>query len=336
MRKGLQDFDLKGKTPVDHITNSVRVQPAFIPCRSKDCGDFPYSTAFFRMNRDTLFSLLLSSGLLCAASTDVFALDSFPNYWRAEFYHNHSSQQTDIAFRMLDDAFFSGSESVLDIGCGDGRVSANLSARVLEGHVTGIDISKGMIHFASHNHGPGLFPNLSFSQCDILDADFFEEFDFICSFSVLHWIRDHEALLAKIFHALRPDGRILFSMPVSCPLLFEVIQEVCNHEVWEPYFSGYTYPRKYFTAEEYASLLNNQGFSGVHVESFTHDQAFANKRDLIDWYRAFSPLLLQIPKDKKEAFLEDLVNVYVEKIPVEKNGRIVLSCETLRIEACKQ
>ena len=48
MRKGPQDFDSQGKTPNDHITNSVRVHSVFIPCGLKDCGDFPWSTAFFR------------------------------------------------------------------------------------------------------------------------------------------------------------------------------------------------------------------------------------------------------------------------------------------------
>ena len=51
MRKGFQDFDSQGKTPDDHITKWVRVHPVFIPCGSKDCEDFPWSTAFFRFNR---------------------------------------------------------------------------------------------------------------------------------------------------------------------------------------------------------------------------------------------------------------------------------------------
>ena len=57
-----------------------------------------------------------------------------------------------------------GSERVLDVGCGNGKVTAEIAARVPEGSVVGVDSSAEMIGSARHQFGPEVRPNLRFGN----------------------------------------------------------------------------------------------------------------------------------------------------------------------------
>lgn len=62
-----------------------------------------------------------------------------------------------------------GNDKILDIGCGDGRASAELAMLVPNGSVLGIDISYSMIRFAEKNYASG---NLQFQQQNVLDLKY--------------------------------------------------------------------------------------------------------------------------------------------------------------------
>ena len=68
--------------------------------------------------------------------------------WNAADYARHSSGQFQWAQELLDKLCLQGNETVLDIGCGAGRVSAELAVRVSQGRVVGIDLAPGMIQLA--------------------------------------------------------------------------------------------------------------------------------------------------------------------------------------------
>jgi trans-aconitate 2-methyltransferase len=97
-------------------------------------------------------------------------------------YEKHSNRQWVWALHALDRYPWQGTERVLDIGCGDGKISAFISEKQTRGPVIGLDISEAMIHFASNAFGPDQFPNLVFQQGDITSLPFHGQFDLITSF----------------------------------------------------------------------------------------------------------------------------------------------------------
>ena len=72
---------------------------------------------------------------------------------------------------------------VLDIGCGDGKITAKLDARVPWGKVLGIDLSSEIVNFASGKYPPEICTNLAFGPGDTNKLDFNEQFDL---WSLLH------------------------------------------------------------------------------------------------------------------------------------------------------
>ena len=87
--------------------------------------------------------------------------------WNASEYNRQSSLQAALAEEQLGRLTLEGSERVLDVGCGDGKITAEIAARVPRGSVLGVDPSENMIAFAARHFGPATHPNLRFEVADV-------------------------------------------------------------------------------------------------------------------------------------------------------------------------
>src|SRR5688500_11727061 len=109
--------------------------------------------------------------------------------WNASDYARISTLQQVMAEEQLRLLKLEGSERILDVGCGDGKITAAIAARVPHGSVVGVDPSGDMIAFASKHF---TCANLRFEVADARHLPFRGEFDLIVSFNALHWVRDQE------------------------------------------------------------------------------------------------------------------------------------------------
>src|SRR4029434_2068260 len=86
--------------------------------------------------------------------------------WNAAEYSQRSGLQQAMAEEVLALLELEGSERVLDVGCGDGKITVEIAARVPRGTVVGVDASRDMITFAASHFGPIVRPNLRFEVAD--------------------------------------------------------------------------------------------------------------------------------------------------------------------------
>jgi trans-aconitate methyltransferase len=264
------------------------------------------------------------------------ALDQYPTAEKAAFYNHHSQQQGSVAYEALKKMEFQGTEQVLDIGCGSGKITANISGRVGKGSVVGLDLSEGMVAFAQKTYQP-FYPNLSFVRGNIQTFNFASKFDLIFSSSSLHWILDHEALLAQIHDLLRDEGLILFTIPCTPSTeIAAVFSDVISQEPWQTYLKDYYHPRRKFTSEEYILLLKQAAFKEVEVTQVPLTYYFETKREFANWFAAFSPMLLYIPEELHESFLISVAERYLRTFPLDKEGRVIFKQNELIIKAQKQ
>src|SRR5262245_41037332 len=108
--------------------------------------------------------------------------------WQASDYNRLSALQLAMADEQLGRLHLAGNERVLDVGCGDGKITAQIAARVPAGSVLGVDPSPDMIAFASQHFGAPAVPNLLFELADARRLAYRDEFDLIVSFNALHWV----------------------------------------------------------------------------------------------------------------------------------------------------
>jgi trans-aconitate 2-methyltransferase len=127
--------------------------------------------------------------------------------WDADAYHRVSGPQVAMSEAVMDRLELGGDETVLDAGCGSGRVTRLLLERVPRGRVIAVDADAQMVARAR--------AELAGTAADVRQADLAhlrlrdgEQVDAVFSNAVFHWIDDHDALFAALATALRPGGRI--------------------------------------------------------------------------------------------------------------------------------
>jgi trans-aconitate 2-methyltransferase len=123
--------------------------------------------------------------------------------WDAGTYDRSSEPQQAWASEVL--ARLDGiaqDATVLDVGCGTGRVTEALLALVPRGRVLAFDASADMVALARSRLG-----DRAEVWCqDALDLDLDEPVDAILSTATLHWVTDHDRLWGRLAQALRPGG----------------------------------------------------------------------------------------------------------------------------------
>jgi trans-aconitate 2-methyltransferase len=215
--------------------------------------------------------------------------------WNATDYARHSSLQQAMADEQLSRLTLAGAERILDVGCGDGKVTAAIAGRVPGGTVLGVDPSRDMIAFASSHFGPPAQANLRFEAADARRLPYREQFDLIVSFNALHWVREQGLALGAIRAALKPGGKALLRLVPEGrrKSLEDVIEDVRHGTDWTGHFADFQRPYAHFTPEEYRALAEQQGLRvlGLQVEDRSWDfqtrAAFAAfcRATFVEWTR---------------------------------------------------
>jgi len=123
--------------------------------------------------------------------------------WDGAAYDRLSTQMERLGREVMDRLELAGDETVLDAGCGSGRLTELLIERVPAGHVIGVDASPSMIDAAHDRLGAGADPRVA--DLVALDLDG-EKVDVVFSTATFHWVRNHDALFANLAAVLRPGG----------------------------------------------------------------------------------------------------------------------------------
>lgn len=261
------------------------------------------------------------------------------NYkWDAAFYANNSTAQLTWAKELLQKLNLKGNERLLDIGCGDGKITAEIAASLSNGTVTGIDSSSEMISFAKKNFPEDKHKNLSFALMDVCNINFKNEFDVIFSNATLHWIKDHIPVLKKVFSALKPGGRILFQMggKGNCQDVLKIVGKVIAAVKWKNYFDGFVFPYGFYGDEEYKNWLSETGFIVNQVLLIPKDMQHNGKDGLKGWFRStWLPYIERIPEELQEEFIDEVIDGYLEIHPIDSEGKTHVKMMRLQVEAGK-
>jgi trans-aconitate 2-methyltransferase len=125
--------------------------------------------------------------------------------WDAATYDRVADPQEAWGREVLARLELRGGETVLDAGCGTGRVTRLLLERLPGGRVIGVDAAPSMIERARHNLAEA-GDRVELFVADLLDLKLERQVDAIFSNATFHWILDHQRLFNRLFAALKPGG----------------------------------------------------------------------------------------------------------------------------------
>jgi len=232
--------------------------------------------------------------------------------WDAAGYVRQSGLQRAMADEVLALLDLTGSERILDVGCGDGRITAEIAARVPRGSVVGVDRSHDMITFASSHIGSAQ-TNIRFEVADAGSLPFRNEFDLVVSFNALHWLPEQDAPLRSMRSAMKPDGRAQLRLVPKGERksLEDVLEETRLSPEWKSYFQEFRDPYLHLSPEQYGEAAERNGLHvrSIHTElkawDFKSRSAFFafGSVTFVEWTRF-------LPESEKPAFVNDVLDRY--------------------------
>ena len=170
---------------------------------------------------------------------------------------------TEMAAAVLRRLDLRGDETVLDAGCGTGRVSELLLERLPHGRVVAVDADPRMVELAARNLGG----RAEVSRVDLLELQLDQPVDAVISTATFHWVLDHERLFERLHAALVPGGQLVAQCGGRGNIaeLRRAGDEVAQLPEFSRAFEGWEAPWYYAGPEETEQRLIAAGFTDVRA-----------------------------------------------------------------------
>lgn len=192
---------------------------------------------------------------------------SLSREWNSTAYHHLSEPQLAWGRKVLSRLDLRGDETILDAGCGTGRLTALLLQRIPQGKVVAADLSFNMLATARSTLHSEFGQRIRFVATDLQNLPFERAFDGIFSTAVFHWIVDHNRLFRSLHCALRPDGWLFAQCGGGTNLerLRDRVNRLSSQSPYAAHLAGYRDSWFYAYPEETAQRLHSAGFADVQT-----------------------------------------------------------------------
>ena len=248
--------------------------------------------------------------------------------WDAKKYTDDFSFVPQYGAGVIDLIDLTKARTCLDLGCGNGALTAELQRRGLR--VTGLDASPELLQIARAQH-----PDIPFMEADAASFALREPVDAVFSNAVFHWIdRERQmAMLSCVKKALRPGGQFVFEFGGKG-------NTALIHSALAAAFSarGHAYRMPFYfpSIGEYASLVEKAGFTVRAAWLFDRPTELKGEDGMADWIRLFvrTPFAAVPAAAEKEAIIREAVDLLRPQL--YRDGRWYADYVRLRMKAVNE
>jgi trans-aconitate 2-methyltransferase len=229
--------------------------------------------------------------------------------WDSEAYDRLSDPQFGWGMKLLETLPLRGDETVLDAGCGSGRLTVELLKRLPEGRVIAIDSSGNMVNTARERLRDNL-RHVELRHADLTDFALPKPVDGIFSNAVFHWVPNHTSMFRSLFAALKPGGWLVaqFGGGGNLARLKSRLAMMRNDEPFRRYLQQFDEVAHYEPVEPTVNRMADAGFVNIeatlHAAPVTFPEAMAYKNFIrsVNLHR----YVAKFPPDVEEDFFERL------------------------------
>src|ERR687884_1764963 len=183
--------------------------------------------------------------------------------WDGAAYDRLSTPMEQLGREVMERLELRGDETILDAGCGSGRVTELLLERVPDGRVIGVDASASMIDAARERLGD----DADLRVADLVGLDLGgDTVDVVFSTATFHWIADHDALFRSLRAALRPGGRLVAQCggAGNIAAVHAAARQAGDDPPFRTHFEGWRGPWNFATPQDTQRRLQAAGFAETH------------------------------------------------------------------------
>jgi trans-aconitate methyltransferase len=241
--------------------------------------------------------------------------------WSAKDYARNARFVADLGAPLLELLAPRSNERILDLGCGDGALTAKIAATGCS--VLGVDSSEDMIAAA---RGLGL-------DARVIDAqvlEFHEEFDAVFSNAALHWMKRPAAVIDGVWKALKAGGRFVAEMggAGNIATITAALEAVLLERGLQPE-SPWFFP----SANDYGALLESRGFKVNAISLFNRPTPLPGA--MADWLETFAHAFIGlVPPAERAAYVSEVEERLVPRLR-DTHGRWTADYVRLRFVAYK-
>jgi trans-aconitate 2-methyltransferase len=227
--------------------------------------------------------------------------------WDGASYDRISAPQETLGRAVLARMDLRGDETVLDAGCGSGRVTAALLERLPRGRVIAVDASPSMIEQARRRFGER--ERVEIRQMDLLELELAQPVDAILSTATFHWVLDHEALFRRLHAVLRPGGQLVAQCggEGNIDRLRGIAKSVLEREPYAEHFRDWRSPWYYAAPEPTRELLLAAGFTAAECWLAPAPQYPEQPREFLAKV-ILGPHVQRLPEDLRDPFLDAVLD----------------------------
>jgi trans-aconitate methyltransferase len=244
----------------------------------------------------------------------ILCLQSALASWNGADYQKSNDTQEKWTKSSIDDIQLRGDEAILDLGCGDGRLTKKLALRVPQGVVVGLDASASMIETAKTIVDEPARGKLTFVVGDAMNFSLEQRFDYVVSFTALHWVRDHDKVIERAATHLKPGGRIHLVFPVKWDNFAQMratYDAVVKSQKYAQFFTSFEGKTHLQSLDDYLPRLVR---NGLKLESMTlrpKETAFETREHFYAWLKGWLfAEFSNIPNELHDVFLNDFIDTY--------------------------
>ena len=244
----------------------------------------------------------------------------------AVLYKERANVQRRDGRKFIDEISPKPGDTILDIGCGTGELTAYLAELVgPTGKVIGVDPDCARIKLAQESYQH--IENLTFVEgCGDKFPDMdLGKYDLVFSSTVLHWIFNKEQVFSAVYHSLKPGGKVAFFYSPANPLLIMKVTQELFPEIFEQILKLWCYEDK----EVVKQYCLNAGFTITKNQEFTVRESFDSMLDFCKWFEGVTHGLANVASISKER-LDKFVPPDVE------GGQVVFLATMVQIVGAKK
>jgi trans-aconitate 2-methyltransferase len=234
--------------------------------------------------------------------------------WNPECYERFSDERSRPFFDLLALVEPRPGGRVIDLGCGTGELTRHLHEHVGAAETVGLDVSPAMLSKAEGHVGAGL----RFEQADIGSWTPHGTYDVVFSNAALHWLPDHDQLLARLAGALGDGGQLAVQVPANFDhASHTTARDVAGEERFRAALGGSEGGPSVLAPEQYATILHDLGMEEIQVRLHVYLHLLAGPEAVINWVRGtlLNDYKSRLEPEDFERFVDRYEELLLSRLP---------------------
>ena len=261
--------------------------------------------------------------------------------WNAADYAANSVVQQTWARELIARLNLRGDEHVLDVGCGDGKVTAEIAravprgSRHRRGRLGGNDCFCAKDFSGEANIRIWNFRSWTRGKSEVSSAPvrsrFFQRGPALGGRSPGDFARRRASVL-------KPGGRLVVSCggKGNAQDVFVALRPEMRLKRWRQFFRRMPKPYFFYSPADYEKWLPRSGFKTLNVRLVPKDAIYAGRDGFAAWLRTtWLPYVQRVPENLREEFIAAVADRYVAKHPPDAEGKVHVRMVRLEIDAVK-